>query len=130
MAALVRWSMFCLATGRTPRLHVESEPWFAVADREDLTYAEKLSAYRKIADDYLDTERYQDFCAARLGHVDEVVLEWVTGPDFDDLLLQTVRETYPEHEHERFLAHFRGLVGLWASDERTRLTSVAVATEQ
>lgn len=130
MAALVRWSMFCLATDRKPRLHVASDPWFAIADREDLTYAEKLSAYRKIADEYLDTERYQDFCAARLGHVDEIVHEWVTGPDFDDLLVQTVRETYPEHEQERFLAHFRGLVGLWAADEQARLTSVATATEQ
>jgi hypothetical protein len=23
---------------------------------------------------------------------------------------------YPAHEHERFLAHFRGLIGLWVSD--------------
>jgi hypothetical protein len=28
-----------------------------------------------------------------------------------------VRSTYPMHEHERFLAHFRGLVGLWVRDQ-------------
>ena len=34
----------------------------------------------------------------------------------DELLRDTVRATYPEHEHERFLAHFRGLVDLWIND--------------
>jgi hypothetical protein len=29
-----------------------------------------------------------------------------------------VQATYPPHEHERFVAHFRGLVGLWARDAR------------
>jgi hypothetical protein len=24
-----------------------------------------------------------------------------------------VRTTYPPHEHEQFVAHFRGLVGQW-----------------
>ena len=54
---------------------------------------------------------------------DEVVVR--TGPDFDDLLVQTVRLTYPAHEQEQFLAHFRGLTGLWASDEGARLAAGA-----
>jgi hypothetical protein len=47
----------------------------------------------------------------------------VAGPDFDDLLVQTVRAVYPEHEHEQFIAHLRGLTGLWVKDETTRLRS-------
>jgi len=27
-----------------------------------------------------------------------------------------VRATYPQHEHDRFLAHFRGLLGMWVRD--------------
>jgi hypothetical protein len=27
-----------------------------------------------------------------------------------------VRTTYPRHEQERFLAHFRGLVGQWVKE--------------
>jgi len=49
------------------------------------------------------------------------VLEWVSSAHFDRMLVDTVTATYPEHERERFLGHFRGLVGLWVSDERTRL---------
>ena len=47
----------------------------------------------------------------------EPVLDWVTGDDFDRLLRDTVQATYPPHEQEQFLAHFRGLVGLWASEQ-------------
>jgi hypothetical protein len=41
----------------------------------------------------------------------------VTGPEFDKLLVDTVRSTYPAHEHDKFFAHFRGLVGLWAREQ-------------
>jgi hypothetical protein len=118
MAALVRWTAFCLVTGRKPRLDLGMEEYFAIADREDLSYAEKLAAYRTLADDHFETDRYLDFCASRMGHVADVVLEWVDGPDFDALLVDTVRSTYPPEEHDRFVAHFRGLVGLWVRDAK------------
>jgi hypothetical protein len=49
------------------------------------------------------------------------VLEWVDSPAFDALLLETVRATYPAAEHDRFVAHFRGLVGLWVTDAKAAL---------
>ena len=54
---------------------------------------------------------------SRLSHVDEMVYDWVRSPDFDALLLDTVRATYPEHEHDRFIAHFRGLIQAWLRDQ-------------
>jgi hypothetical protein len=45
------------------------------------------------------------------------VAQWVSGADFDRLLVETVRATYPPHEHEQFLAHFRGLIGMWVTDQ-------------
>ncbi|HEU4912384.1 MAG TPA: hypothetical protein VFV76_10835 [Actinomycetes bacterium] len=121
MKALVKWAVFCTATGRRPVPHVDPAPWFAIADRDDLSYAEKLDAYRSLADDYFDTERYQDFCASRLAGFDEAALEYFAGPDFDRVLVDTVTGTFPAHEHEEFVAHFRGLVSLWCQDERARL---------
>jgi hypothetical protein len=47
-----------------------------------------------------------------LGDLDQRVLDWASGPDFDRLIVDTVTATYPEHEHERFIAHFRGLTSL------------------
>ena len=121
MKTLVRWCVFVVTTGRRPRLDTDMSAYFAIADRADLGYEEKLAAYRKLADAYFEVDRYHDFCASRLRHLDEVVLDWVAGPDFDRLLVDTVRSTYPPHEHDRFVAHFRGLLGLWVRDETTRL---------
>jgi hypothetical protein len=119
MAALVRWTVFTMVTDRRSVLDLDTAQYFAIADRDDLSYADKLAAYRVLADAYFETDRYRDFCASRLAHLDEVVLEWVSGPEFDALLVETVQATYPPHEHERFVAHFRGLVGLWARDARS-----------
>ncbi|HVH24964.1 MAG TPA: hypothetical protein VNA11_21160 [Pseudonocardia sp.] len=117
MSALVRWTIFCCATGRTPRLDLDTTSYFAIADRTDLSYGEKVGEYRKLADAYFDAERYADFCASRLSHVDEVVFDWVCSDQFDKLLLDTVQATYPEHEHDRFTAHFRGLINSWIADQ-------------
>jgi hypothetical protein len=117
MKALLRWTVFCVVTGRRPGVDLDTRRYFDIGDREDLTYEEKLAAYRRLADAFFEVERYQDFCDSRLPHVDELVLDWVASPDFDGLLVDTVRSTYPAHEHERFLAHFRGLVGPWVSEQ-------------
>jgi hypothetical protein len=116
MAALVRWTAFCVVSGRRPPLDLDSRRWFEIGDREDLSYEAKLEAYRGLCDAYFETERYREFCDGPLAHVDEVVHDWVASEDFDRLLVDTVVQTYPVHEHERFLAHFRGLVGLWVRD--------------
>ena len=83
-----------------------------------LDYQGKLAAYQSLADDYFETERYRSFCETALPHVDEMVLEWIDGPDFASLLHSTIQQTYPPHEWERFEAHFGGLLGMWVGDER------------
>ncbi len=117
MKALLRWTTFCVVTDRRFQVDLNTRQYFEIADRTDLSYQEKLAAYRKLADDYFETERYADFCASRLAHVDELVYDWVRSPEFDALLVETVRATYPENEHDRFVAHFRGLTGAWVADQ-------------
>jgi hypothetical protein len=123
MKALVKWTVFALVTGRRARLDLETDRYFAIAGEPGMSYGEKLGEYRKLADAYFDTERYQDFCATSLARLDQLVLDWITGPDFDQLLVRTVQAVYPEHEHDQFIAHLRGLLHLWVRDESTRLAA-------
>jgi hypothetical protein len=116
MSALLRWTVFCVVTGRKPRLDMNAADYFAIGDDPDLSYADKLAGYRKLADDYFEVERYQEFCAKHLSHVDEMVAGWVSSAEFRTLLDETVRSTYPAHEHERFLGHFNGLIDAWIRD--------------
>src|SRR5688572_18471435 len=60
MKALVKWSLFCTATGRTPRVDLDIRRWYEIADT-DAPYEEKLAAYRGLADEYFQQEQYDEF---------------------------------------------------------------------
>ena len=133
MSALLRWAVFCTVTGREL---ARASTWtraryFEIGDREDLTYDEKLAEYRKLADDYFEVERYQEFCATALAHVDELMLDWVASAEFDALLIETVKATYPEHEHEQLrgaLPRAARAVGARARAVRRRPPDLGVHT--
>jgi hypothetical protein len=116
MSALLRWTVFCVVTGRKPRLDTDTARYFAIGDDPSLSYAEKLGEYRRLADEYFDIQRYEEFCARHLAGVDEIVYDWVTSEEFRSLLRETVRAMYPVHEHEKFLGHFGGLIDAWVRD--------------
>lgn len=120
ITALVRWSAYSLITGRKNAIGVRSpKAYFEIADDPDRSYTEKMEAYRALADAEFETDRYWQWCEDHLSHLPERVLAWVDSADFDRLLVDTVRVTYPAHEQDQFVAHFRGLVGLWVNDQRT-----------
>ncbi len=115
ITALVKWSMYCATVGRRMRLTMDLEPWFEIAD-SGASYDEMLAAYRRLADEELDDERYREFVAEQLAHLDEVMWHYVDSQEFDDLLVRTVRTTFPDHEHDQFIAHYRGLLGMYLRD--------------
>jgi hypothetical protein len=123
MRALVKWTVFCLATGRRAGTDLNTSAFFAISDRDELGYDQKIAAYLKLADEYFATEQYYDFCARELADIDQRVLDWATSPAFDKLITDTVQATYPAHEQEWFIGHFRGLTGLWLQDESARLAA-------
>jgi hypothetical protein len=74
-----------------------------------------------LADEHLEAERYEQWCAEHLPDFDEQALDWVSSTDFDRVLKETVLATYPPHEHHEFLDYFHGLVDQWIVDESARL---------
>jgi hypothetical protein len=117
IAALLRWCVFCCATGRRMHVELDPEPWFDAA-ATDGAYEGRLDRYRSLADAYFEVERYQEFCARHLSHVDAAMVEYIDSQAFDDLLVDTVTRAFPTHEHEHFVAHYRGLLGAWVADQR------------
>ena len=115
---LLKWCTFCTVTQRRMRVDLDTREYFELGDRDDSSYEDKLAGYRRLADDYFQAERYEEFCAEALPDVDELMLEYVESDEFDTLLVDTVRATFPPHEHEHFVAHYRGLLAAWARDQR------------
>src|ERR671929_124200 len=55
ISALLKWTAFCAATGREPRVvDMDTRRYFAIGDREDLDYGQKLADYRRLADEYFE----------------------------------------------------------------------------
>jgi hypothetical protein len=117
ISALVKWSAYSLATGRRTKIDLHTERYFAIADDESMDYDAKINGYLALADEHFETARYHEWCGSQLKHFDEQVVEWFSGEDFDRILRETVTGMFPAHEQEKFLAHFRGLVGLWVADQ-------------
>jgi hypothetical protein len=113
---LLKWSVWCCVSGRRMHVEMDTAPWFEIGD-SDRGYEEKLAGYRRLTDDYFEVDAYQEFCAEQLADLDETLVEYIESPDFDRLLVETVRRAFPAHEHEKFVAHYRGLLGAWAADQ-------------
>ncbi|MGI8773444.1 MAG: ATP-grasp domain-containing protein [Actinomycetota bacterium] len=115
---LVKWTIFCTATHRKMRVNQDIATYTRIADDDSLSYDQKVKEYGKLAEAYFQTEEYEAFCSKNLGEIDEVMLEFVGSDEFDRILIDTVLETFPQHEHEKFIAHYRGLLSAWADDQR------------
>lgn len=99
--AYIRWSVFCAATKRPMRKNLDWAPYYAVA-REGGTYLEKLDRYAAIADERLETARFEEFCATHLGHLDEVAEKFFRGAEAKEAVRLKTAALFPAHEVERF----------------------------
>ena len=112
--SLYAWSTFCTVTGRQMRISMDLHKYFKIAD-SDLPFAEKLDAYEALADKHYEKDRFEEFKEQNLGDLDEVMWELVRSPEFDAILVETVRTTFPAHEHDHFIAHYRGIMDHWVA---------------
>ena len=122
--ALVKWCAFALVTGRRPRLDLNTRLYFEIADAADASLCGQACGLPRAWPTATSRPSATTTSArASLGQLDAIVLDWVASPDFDRLLVDTVRSTYPAHEHEQFIEHLRGLLSMWVRDESSRVAA-------
>jgi len=114
--ALLAWSIFCVVTERPMRITMNIEDYFEIADSER-SYDEKLAAYEKLADAHFETEKFEAFQQTQLKELDQIMWELVQSAEFDTIIVDTVKSTFPAHEQDHFIAHFRGLLNHWVQAE-------------
>jgi hypothetical protein len=112
VVAKLKWALFVAATRRPMRYNLDWKPFFDIAD-SDAPFADKLKGYARIANERFETERFVEFCARHLPHVDEVAWEFFGSETAKSALRSKVEAIFPEHEVERFTEHFWGLIQFW-----------------
>ncbi len=115
--AQLRWSLFCAATDRKMRRTVDWDPYYEIADRDELDYEAKLAAYGAIANQRLESERFEEFCDHHLSQLDEVALEFFASDTALEAVRTKVESLYPAHEIDSFTDHFWGLIQFWRKTE-------------
>ncbi len=118
----VRWTIFCAASGRKMRQNVDWEPYYEV-QRKDLPFRERLAEYARIAEERLEKDRFEEFCATHLAHLDEITLDFFASDRAKEAVRLKVESLFPEHEHEKFTEHFWGLLQFWRKTETDRLNA-------
>jgi hypothetical protein len=103
--ANLRWSIFCAATRRKMRPNLDWKPFFDIAEK-DLAPRERLAAYAKIARERFEADRFEEFCANHLGHLDEVADEFFGSDLARDAIRQKVTALFPTHEIDEFTELF------------------------
>ena len=115
--AKTRWSVYVAATNKAQQRITDWDPYFAIADSKKTSYREKLRRYAVIANERLETEAFESFCAKHLKHLDEVAWEVLGEPSTRDAVHQKVAALFPEHEVEQFTEHFWTLIQRWRNEE-------------
>jgi hypothetical protein len=110
--ANLRWSIFCAATDRSMHANLNWEQYFRIA-AQDSTFEEKLDGYAKLALDYFEYDRFNDFCQTHLPHMDELAEEFFGSDTVRDAIRQKVEALYPEHEIDQFTELFWSRIQHW-----------------
>jgi len=116
----LRWAVFCATTRRPMRRTLDWTPYYEIRER-DLPYRERLAAYAAIARERFEMDRFEEFCATHLAHLDEVAIEFFGTESAKGAVRTKVEAMFPAHEVERFTEHFWGLIQFWRKTEVDRI---------
>ncbi len=131
--ANVRWSVFCAATKRKMRRSLDWDPFYEVAAK-DLPLREKIAAYARIARERFEAERFEEFCAQHLPHLDQVAWEFFGTEVAKDAVRKKVEALFPAREVEEFTELFFDRIQAWRHAAKPRppevpAPAIAVAAE-
>lgn len=124
VGANLRWSIFCAATKRPMRKSLDWDAFYAVAAK-DLPLREKIAGYAKIARERFDAERFEEFCAKHLGHLDAVAWEFFGGDVAKDAVSKKVEALFPPKEVVPFTEIFWDRIQAWRAETKPRSEGAA-----
>jgi len=114
----LKWSIYCAATNRKMRRTLDWDPFYAIAATPGMTYAERLDGYAKIAEERLETDRFEAFCATHLKQLDEVAWEFFGTDECRAAVRKKTAALFPAHEVEPFTELFFGRIQDWRRDQK------------
>ena len=110
--AYLKWAIFCAATKRPMRKAFDWDQFYAIG-KEPIPYAQKLEKYGALSRKLLEADKFEEFCAKNLKHLDEVAWEFFSTDVAKDAVRQKVTALFPAHEVEKFTELFWQRIQTW-----------------
>ncbi len=120
----LRWSLFCAATKRPMHVNLDWAPYFQIAEK-DWPYRKKVAGYAKLAREHFDAEKFEQFCARHLAHLDEVVHAHFGTDAAREAVRSKVAALFPAHEVDAFTEHFWSQIQLWREADQAEREAAA-----
>ncbi len=108
----LRWAVFCAATDRKVRHTLDWQSFFDIADK-DMSFADKLDGYAKLAEQILERDRFEEFCATHLSHLDDVANDFFASAEAKEAVRLKTAALFPAHEVEKFTELFWQRIQQW-----------------
>jgi hypothetical protein len=112
----LKWAIFTAATKRPMRKAFDWDPFYAIA-KEQMPYPEKLKKYGALSRKILEADKFEEFCAKHLKHLDEVAWEFFSTDVAKDAIRQKTAALFPTHEVEPFTELFFKRIQQWRADQ-------------
>jgi hypothetical protein len=122
--ALIRWSLFCVATRRPMRHDLGWDEFTDVADTHE-EYPERIAALGAMARGRFQEDEFWSFSDTSLAGLDEVAWRYFGTDRAKGIIRTKVATLFPSHEVDEFTEHFWGLIQFWRKTERDRLDGEA-----
>lgn len=113
--ANIRWATFAAATDRKVK-QLDWQPFFDAVE-EGMTLRERLDALVPLAQKRFDADRFEEFCAKHLAHLDAVTHDWFGTDDAREAVGRKVAALFPPHEVDAFTDVFFQRIQQWRADE-------------
>lgn len=125
ICALLKWLSFCVVTEKDMKINLEMTDYLSVLNNPDMPQIEKFEFCRTLSDKYFETARFNDFCGENFPDLEDRMIDFFDAK-FDEIIRYAVEfSDFPEHEHETFYAHYKGLMEeTWRPNARKYLEPV------
>lgn len=113
--SLIAWTLYCAWRQKKPNLNPNWQPYFDIADM-DLPFDEKLARYDELARAFFEADRFAEFRATHLKHLDEVAWEFFGEGACKEIVRAKVATLFPKHEIDDFTDRFFAQIQDWRAD--------------
>ncbi len=111
----IRWSLFLAATKKKMRKTLDWEPYYEIG-LQQLPFREKVAALAKVTRQRMEADRFEEFCAKHLSHLDEIAWEFFGSEIARAAVRKKVAALFPEHEVDTFTDLFWTRIQAWRAD--------------